>query len=46
MQPPNTQGRFLAVVLVFVAFVALCGLNRPRARQSFRSEFGFYDLKL
>ena len=24
MQPPNTQGRFLAVVLAFVALVALC----------------------
>lgn len=24
MQPPNTQGRFLGVVLAFIAFVALC----------------------
>jgi hypothetical protein len=24
MQPPNTQGRFLGVVLAFVAFIALC----------------------
>jgi hypothetical protein len=33
MQPPNTQGRFLGVVLAFVALVALCALAAWRGHQ-------------
>ena len=33
MQPPNTQSRFLIVVLAFVALVALCALAAWRGHQ-------------